>query len=190
MNPMIKPLIHIATFADAVSLSTLGATTFQEAFQDDNTPEDMAAYVRENFTPEHLTAELSDPLATFLIAEVSERPVGYTKLRRSEPEPCLQGMNPLELVRLYVLAEYIGQGVGAALMQTCIEQAKDRGHDTLWLGVWEKNIRAIHFYRKWGFEQKGSHVFQLGSDAQTDLLLERHLNMVAVIGTTSTMNKE
>jgi GNAT superfamily N-acetyltransferase len=79
------------------------------------------------------------------------------------------------LLRLYTRKEWIGCGVGAALMQACIDEAKQRGCDTLWLGVWEHNARARAFYGRWGFQQAGSHIFQLGDDPQTDFLLQRAL---------------
>jgi ribosomal protein S18 acetylase RimI-like enzyme len=81
----------------------------------------------------------------------------------------------MEIVRLYVLPESIGHGIGARLMQECIDTATSRGFETLWLGVWERNGRAIQFYQKWGFEEVGSHIFQLGSDAQTDLIMQKPL---------------
>jgi ribosomal protein S18 acetylase RimI-like enzyme len=83
------------------------------------------------------------------------------------------GDNPIELVRLYVSRESLGTGVGAALMQACIGEAMQRGYKTLWLGVWEHNHRAQAFYRKWNFQEAGTHLFQLGDDPQTDILMQR-----------------
>jgi ribosomal protein S18 acetylase RimI-like enzyme len=68
--------------------------------------------------------------------------------------------------------EYIGKGVGRELMAAAIREAGQRGCDSVWLGVWEKNPRAIAFYKKWGFQEVGSHVFQLGDDLQTDFIME------------------
>lgn len=167
--------IRIGTLADAPMLAELGAATFMETFAAENTPDDMADYLRSTFTPERLTQELSDPRALFLIAEFADCPVGYSKLDDGRVSEGVIGSAPCELVRLYVSAAYIGQGVGAALMQECIRQATARGFQTLWLGVWEHNLRAQAFYRKWGFEQVGAHIFQLGSDAQTDFLMQRTL---------------
>ncbi len=167
--------LRIAAAEDAHLLSELGAATFQETFAGSNSAPNMAAYLRENFVRERVAEEISDPLSTFLIAEISEKPVGYAKMRRSDPPVGVNGSNPLELVRLYVLSAQIGKGVGAALMRACLHEAERRGHGTLWLGVWEKNSRALDFYRKWGFENVGSHIFQLGSDAQTDFILQKRL---------------
>jgi ribosomal protein S18 acetylase RimI-like enzyme len=167
--------IRTASEDDATLLADLCATTFRCTFASDNTPEDMEAYLTQNFSVEKLSRELSDPLAAFFIAELSGRPVGYAKLHAGTPDAGVTGAKPIELVRLYVLPEGIGQGIGARLMTECLETATRQGFETLWLGVWEHNPRAIGFYRKWGFEEVGSHVFQLGSDAQTDLILQKSL---------------
>ena len=166
---------RIATAEDTDLLSELGATTFRETFAGSNSAQDMEIYLRENFVRERVAEEIADPLSTFLIAEISGKPVGYAKLRRSDPPVSVNGSNPLELVRLYLLESQIGKGVGAALMRACLREAESRGHGTLWLGVWEKNPRALDFYRKWGFETVGTHIFQLGSDAQTDFILQKRL---------------
>ena len=119
------------------------------------------------------TEELSDPKTTFLIATLDDAPVGYAMLRPNEPGATVPNHQPIELVRLYTTQESLGSGVGAALMQACIDVAKQRGFKTLWLGVWEHNARAQTFYRKWNFQQAGTHIFQLGDDPQTDFLMHR-----------------
>ena len=96
-------------------------------------------------------------------------------LRWGDVEEGITGDKPVELVRLYVSRESLGRGVGAALMQACIGEAKQQGYQTLWLGVWEHNSRAQAFYRKWNFHEVGTHVFQLGEDPQTDILMQRSI---------------
>ena len=168
-------IVRPASHKDILLLAELGAATFRLTFAQDNTPEDMEAYLTQNFTEEKLEQEVSGPLAVFLIAELSGKPLGYAKLNMGDPDACVTGPKPAELVRLYVVPESIGQGIGARLMKEAITTATNRGFETLWLGVWEHNLRAIGFYRKWGFEEVGSHIFQLGSDAQTDLILQKSL---------------
>jgi GNAT superfamily N-acetyltransferase len=154
-------------------LAELGARTFSETFAADNTPEDMAAYLAASFNPAQQTAELTDPASTFLIAEVGGLAAGYARLQAGGPAEGIEGAKPVELVRLYVLREWLGRGVGGALMDACVAEARRAGHGTIWLGVWERNGRAQAFYRKWNFRAVGEHVFQLGSDPQTDILMER-----------------
>ena len=168
-------IIRRGTIADADLLTELGARTFSETFAADNTPEDLAAYMATSFNVAQQTAELEDPASSFLIAEVDGRAVGYAMLHDGEPEQGVAGANPVELVRLYVSREWLGRGIGEHLMRACIDAAREAGHETIWLGVWERNGRAQAFYRKWNFRSVGEHMFQLGSDLQRDLLMERPL---------------
>lgn len=165
--------IRHATVADAALLSELGARTFAETFAAENTPEDFAAYTTTAFSVAQITAELEDPAAVFLIAELNGTPAGYAKLCDGEPEKCIEGANPIELVRIYVSRDWLGRGVGQQLMRACLEEARQMGHETIWLGVWERNERAQAFYRKWNFRTVGEHIFRLGSDRQRDLVMER-----------------
>lgn len=165
--------IRRANSDDAELLAEFGARTFSEAFAADNSPEHMAAYIAAAFNLAQQTSELSDPSSTFLIAEVGERTAGYAKLHAGEPEEGVEGSKPVELVRLYVAHDWLGRGVGEALMRACIDEARRAGHETIWLGVWERNARAQAFYRKWNFRAVGEHVFHLGSDAQRDILMAR-----------------
>jgi ribosomal protein S18 acetylase RimI-like enzyme len=165
--------IRIATISDATLLAELGARTFADSFAADNTPDDMAAYLVKSFSPGKQAAELAEPGTVFLIAEDGGQPLGYTRLRGGNEPKCINGLHPVEIVRLYSIKEMIGRGVGAALMQACIDEARRRGCDVIWLDVWEKNPRAIAFYRKWGFEKVGEQGFQLGDDMQTDWLMAR-----------------
>jgi ribosomal protein S18 acetylase RimI-like enzyme len=167
--------IRRANANDATVLCELGARTFNETFAADNTPEDMAAYLASSFSLAQQTAELADPASTFFIADVGGVAAGYAKLHAGEPAEGIEGAKPIELVRLYVSREWLGRGVGEALMRTCVVEAQQAGHETIWLGVWERNERAQAFYRKWNFRAVGEHVFQLGADTQTDLLMERPL---------------
>lgn len=174
----ITPQIRQATLADAEPLAKLAARTFYDAFADMNTPENMKAYMSKAFTVEQLTIELSDPRARFLLAEAAEANeaiVGYAKLLADEIPACVTGQNPIELVRLYVDKKYLGSGVGNDLMQASLDEARSLGHRSIYLGVWEHNHRAQSFYFRWNFRVAGNHIFQMGSDAQMDWLMERDL---------------
>jgi diamine N-acetyltransferase len=167
--------VRRATVNDAHLLSQLGARTFEETFAVDNTAEDMAAYLASNFNLAQQIRELSDSASIFLIAEVDGTAAGYAKLHAGAPAESIKGTEPIELVRLYVSQAWLGSGVGAALMRACLDEARRAGYKTIWLGVWERNARAQAFYRKWDFRAVGEHMFQLGSEAQTDILMERKI---------------
>ena len=169
-------VVRRGNLRDAGLLAELGARTFNETFAADNTPDNMAAYLTSAFSPAQQGAELADPRSTFQIAEIDGVAVGYAMIRSGNVLDGVTGDKPIELVRLYVSRESLGSGVGAALMQACIAEAKQSGYKTLWLGVWEHNPRARAFYRKWNFHEVGTHVFQLGDDPQTDILMQRSIS--------------
>lgn len=175
MTEQTLPLIRRATLADALLIAELGARTFSDTFAADNNPEDVAAYIAESFGPRQQAAELADPRASFLIAEIESTAVGYAQLKSGDAPKCVKGPHPVELVRLYAAKEWIGRRVGEALMRACIAEAREQGYQTMWLGVWERNERAQKFYRKWEFQVAGEHIFQLGRDRQTDWIMERAL---------------
>ncbi|HVS64327.1 MAG TPA: N-acetyltransferase [Thermoanaerobaculia bacterium] len=165
---------------EAPALRELAERTFRAAFEAQNSASDLESYVREAFSLERLRAELADPASRFVVATNAdcrgpqrERLLGYGKLRSGSLEPCVSDPDAIELERIYVEPSALGGGVGAALMKALIAEAQALGHRTIWLGVWERNERAIGFYRRWGFEVVGSHVFRLGSDEQTDLVMQR-----------------
>ena len=139
MTTLVRP----ATIADAPRLSQLGANTFRETFEGENTPDDMASYVAEAFTPDRQAAEISDAFGVVLIAERPDAPeaeklVGYAHLVSGLAPPAVQGLAPMELKRLYVTRSWHGKGVAQALMGAALDAARARGAKTLWLGVWER----------------------------------------------------
>lgn len=169
-------IIRYATPSDAGMLSELGARTFSEAFARDNTPANLAAHLKNSFSPEIQHRELSQADMNFLIAEVDGQPVGYAQLLFNSREKRVEGSNPMEIRRIYVLQDVVGKGMGSKLMTASLNEARQRACDIVWLGVWEKNRRAIDFYRKWGFREVGSHIFLLGDDPQTDLIMVLELD--------------
>lgn len=179
---MSDPSIRIRTARpeDSELLARLGAQTFSDTFGPDNTAEDMAAYLAQAFGPEKQAAELADSATTFLIAEVKQEAVGYARLREGPAPACIPAGRPIEIVRFYAVASWIGRGVGAALMPSCLEHAHQRGCTIVWLDVWERNTRAIAFYRRWDFTEAGTQAFVLGADIQRDLLMARLVETDAV----------
>jgi GNAT superfamily N-acetyltransferase len=172
---MTTPTIRRGTRDDAGMLAEMAARIFHDTFAAENSPEDMRAYMDEAFAVSRQAEEIDDPRSTFLLAFVDDEPAGYAKLYAGETPSEVAGERPVELARLYADHRWHGRGVGGALMQACFDEARRAGYATMWLGVWERNFRAIAFYQKVGFVECGSHPFQLGSDLQTDLLMSRPL---------------
>src|SRR5438105_1862828 len=169
-------VIRQAGVADAEALAELARRTYDDTFAAVNTPANMEAYLSAAFSVEQLATELRDPRGTFLMADLEGQNAGYAKLLRDGDIPkCVPPKRAIELVRLYVDKSVLGAGVGAALLQDCMDRARNAGFQTVFLGVWEHNGRAQAFYRKWGFERVGEHIFQMGDDPQTDWWMMRQL---------------
>lgn len=178
MTSPLRLLVAKRSAATAAQLAALGRQTFHETFAAQNSPEDMAAYLDAHFSPEAQLAELQDADTIFLLAQMVQEVVGYAKLRLHSTlglEPDKTPEDRLEVERLYVLEDWIGTGLGATLMRRIIEEARQQKARAVVLGVWEKNTRAIEFYRRFGFKPIGQHAFVLGQDVQTDLILRKGL---------------
>jgi ribosomal protein S18 acetylase RimI-like enzyme len=167
--------IRRAVPADAAALAELGARTFRDAFEADNTPENMALYLASSYGPDLQSAELRNAGIVTLLAEGEDRLAGYSQLRDGPAPDCVGGRRPIELWRFYVERAWQGRGVAQMLMAATIEAAAVRGAGTIWLSVWERNHRAQAFYRKSGFEDRGERAFILGNDCQTDRVMARAL---------------
>ncbi len=167
--------VREATIGDAELISKLATETFYETYSWYNTPENMKEYTGTHFNPEKTKMELGEKETHFLLAFAQVEVVGYAKMRNVEHPAQLKGKKYLEIERIYVAKKFQAHKIGYALMQACFERGREKNLDALWLGVWEKNVRAIAFYEKVGFKTFGTHNFQLGDDAQNDHLLKYDL---------------
>ena len=161
-------IIRRATAADAAPLAALAERTFRDAFAAQNTPADMDAYVGRVYGEAQQREEIaSDEIITLVIEDAGVL-IAFAQVRRDANARA-------ELARFYVDRAQHGRGLAQDLMDATLAAARTLGATTLWLGVWEHNARAIRFYEKCGFIDVGSHPFLLGSDLQTDRLMEREL---------------
>lgn len=157
---------------DIDQLQKIGRQTFSETFSAGNTEEDMRKYLEEGFSIEKLTAELNNKNSEFYFATIDNKVIGYLKLNFGQSQTELKDDKALEIERIYVLKEFHGKSVGQLLYEKAIQIARQTNADYVWLGVWEKNPRAINFYKKNGFVEFDKHVFKLGNDEQTDIMMK------------------
>lgn len=167
------PAIRKAIRSDAERLARLAEKTFRDTFGAANTPEDMELHCRANYSEGIQAAEICSPDTTTLLSEDDGRLVGFAQLRWGSAPDCVLAASAGEVQRLYVLGDWHGRGIAQALMQACLEEMRAHGCDVVWLGVWERNPRAMAFYRKFGFAAVGDHVFPLGHDPQRDIVMAR-----------------
>jgi ribosomal protein S18 acetylase RimI-like enzyme len=170
--------IHIAGVVekDLDALRTISIQTFTETFSEHNTGEDMQAYISENLSAERLRRELNTNGSQFYFMRSGDKLAGYMKLNTGLAQTVEGKTGTLEIERIYVLKEFHGQQLGKSMLQHAISIARGTSRDTIWLGVWERNAKAIAFYERNGFVKTGSHDFVLGDDVQIDHIMELQLN--------------
>ena len=156
-------------------LQKIGKQTFFETFASANTKEDMDAYLDEAFSIEKLTSELNNKNTEFYFAIWENKQIGYLKINIGQSQTALQDDKAIEIERIYVLKDFHGKEVGQALFEKALQISIIRNAEYIWLGVWEENPRAIKFYKKNGFVEFDKHVFKLGNDDQTDIMMKRML---------------
>lgn len=167
--------IEKLTISDLDELQKIGRQTFYETFSESNTEENMKNYLESGFSVDKIKTELSDENADFYFAKIDKKIIGYLKLNFGQSQTELKDDKALEIERIYVLKEFHGKKVGQILYDKAIEIAKNKNADYVWLGVWEENPRAINFYKKNGFVEFDKHIFKLGNDEQTDIMMKLKL---------------
>lgn len=172
---MIPIKIRKTGLSDLDLLVQISRQTFLETFADSNTQDNMDRYLRENLTREKLASEITNPDSSFYFAELDANVLGYLKINSGNAQSEKISDRSVEIERIYVCGAYHGKGVGKMLLDYAMTIALEKNADQVWLGVWENNLRAIAFYRKNGFEAFDQHVFMLGDDKQTDILLRRSM---------------
>jgi ribosomal protein S18 acetylase RimI-like enzyme len=167
--------IRSASILDLTALQAIARKTFLETFSNGNSEENMVAYLEEEFSVDKLSAELLNENSQFYLAIQRDEVIGYLKVNLGDAQSEKQDPNALEIERIYVLQPYHGKQVGELLFEQALAIAKACKAPYMWLGVWEENPRAIRFYQKLGFVEFGEHIFQLGDDAQRDVLMKKTL---------------
>src|SRR5688572_9104546 len=161
--------------ADITQLQSIGRQTFYETFADQNSPEDMQKYLDSTFKIAKLTEQLSDADSEHYFAILDKKVIGYLKINFGEAQTEIKDKKFVEIERIYVLQDFHGRKVGQALYEKALNIARKKNAEYIWLGVWEKNPRAINFYRKNGFVEFDKHIFRLGNDEQTDVMMRLKL---------------
>jgi ribosomal protein S18 acetylase RimI-like enzyme len=165
-------LVKKSSIKDLAQLQKIGISTFSETFAEHNTKEDLEKYLKESFAADKLIAELENPDAAFYFAEVDDTVIGYLKINFGNAQTELKDNKSVEIERIYVLQAYHGKKIGQLLFNKAIEIAKEHQAHYVWLGVWEENHKALQFYKKNGFVQFDTHIFKLGNDEQTDIMMK------------------
>lgn len=167
--------IKKVTLSDIDQLQKIGRQTFYETFSASNSEENMNRYLSEDLSLEKLTTELYNKHSEFYFATLNNNVIGYLKINFGQSQTELKDDKALEIERIYVLKEFHGKKVGQILYEQAMHIARQINANYVWLGVWEENPRAISFYKKNGFVDFGKHIFKLGNDEQTDIMMRLQL---------------
>jgi ribosomal protein S18 acetylase RimI-like enzyme len=178
MNNINDPIsLQPIYLSDLYTLQEMSRKTFKDAFSWGTSEENMKGYVDNAFSEEKLSAELHESESQFYFVLLNDTRVGYLKLNFGQAQTELKETDGMEIERIYVAAEHQGKKIGESTMGKAIEIAKQQKMRYVWLGVWEKNTKALSFYRRHGFEEVDSHPFMMGTEEQTDLIMRRDLNV-------------
>jgi len=158
---------------DIDALQRIGYETFDETFRPMNTDETMDKYLAKAFNRERLLSELRMSGCAFYFLYSDDCLAGYVKLNEAPAQSDIRDPQSLEIERIYVWKTFAGKGYGKTLMNYALEQAAKMKKKYVWLGVWEKNEKALGFYRKMGFREAGRHVFRMGDELQTDYIMRK-----------------
>jgi ribosomal protein S18 acetylase RimI-like enzyme len=169
---MEEIIIQEVTISDLLELQKISVQTFSETFASTNTEENMRSYLNEAYSFSKLTDEFQNVDSKFYFSILENRVIGYLKLNFGESQTELKDAKALEIERIYVLQEFHGKRVGQVLYDKAIQVANQMHMEYVWLGVWEENKRALSFYKKNGFVEFDKHIFVLGEDAQTDIMMK------------------
>jgi ribosomal protein S18 acetylase RimI-like enzyme len=167
--------IRRPTPQDAEVLAQMGEATFARSYECVISPKDLADYTADAFSVDQIRAELNNPAIIYFLATCKTTPCGYAKL---EPTPLPGGIDmpkPIDLARLYASLGWTGKGIGTKLTEAGLEAAVGAGYQSCWLRVWDKNERAIEFYRRWGFSTAGAEPYFVGQNSETVLIMTRPL---------------
>ncbi len=167
--------IRKVTPDDLVELQAVSKKTFLETFAHQNTDENIKKYLDNNLSLEQLRREVNNSSSEFYFALVNNEVSGYLKINSGQAQTEKKDPEALEIERIYVVMEFHGKKVGQVLYETALGRAKDKKVKYLWLGVWEENPRAISFYKKNGFIEFDRHIFKLGDDEQTDIMMRLNI---------------
>ena len=169
---MPTPTLTKVTSNDITILQKISKQTFYETFSAFNSEENMKDYLDNELTIEKLTAEINNPNSEFYFAKLDDEIIGYLKINFGASQTELQDSQAIEIERIYVSKEFHGKNIGQILFDKAIEIANQKNAAYVWLGVWEENQRAISFYKKNGFIEFDKHIFKLGDDEQTDIMMK------------------
>ncbi|MGG1942085.1 GNAT family N-acetyltransferase [Paenibacillus polymyxa] len=160
---------------DVQILQEISIETFNDTFKDQNSPENMQAYLERAFNLKQLDKELANVSSEIFFIYFNEELAGYLKININDAQSEKMGDESLEVERIYIKNKFQKHGLGKYMLNKAMEIALGHHKKKVWLGVWEKNENAIAFYKKMGFVQTGAHSFYMGDEEQIDFIMTKSM---------------
>lgn len=168
-------IVKKCDFQDLKDLQKISHKTFNDTFAHLNTAANMRKYLENSFSYDKLHSEMLNEASSFYFIYLDDELAGYLKLNEHAAQTDLNDPQSMEIERIYVLSDFQGKGLGVGLMDKAIEIATQRNRTYIWLGVWEKNDKAIQFYKRSGFFEISRHQFFIGDEEQIDYIMKKEL---------------
>ena len=164
---------------DAQALSALAREAFVAAFGQLYAPADLARFLAEDRSCARYAAHIADPATRIMLAEEGGILLAYCLIKLGDqfadhPEP--RPLRPVQLSQLYCAGHATGRGLGAALMDWAMAEARDWGADAMTLSVYSENFGAQRFYRRYGFAHVADISFWVGSHRDDEFLYQLRLD--------------
>lgn len=126
-------------------------------------------------------AAFSDPWSARSFRDALEHPSVYFGCARSDVGEVLGYVvawfvaDEGEIANLAVAPEGWGRGIGRALLDAALAEAKQRGIESVYLEVRDSNARARHLYQSRGFEEVGRRSKYYRRPVEDAIVLRRTL---------------
>ena len=145
-------------------IAGIGRSAFRQAFEHlFNNSDELQDYLDHTYDVVKLAASLGKENNIYLVALLDKQPAGFAKLKRHSLNHQVESFAQTELQKIYVLFDHHGSGAGDALLQECINVAREVQAEQLWLDTHIGNARAIHFYERHGFKKQAKYFFTIGT---------------------------
>ena len=167
-----------ATPADALCLGVLSTQVFLDTYAIPGVSPSLAREALEQHSVAVYDAGLAEPGVTILVAECAGYLVGFAQVKDGVGDALVPAAAASELRRLYVQERFTGRGIGRDLLRHAEKAAAARGADMLWLTAWEGNTRALQFYPRCGYEDRGGTIYTFGGEDFPNRLFAKRVRHV------------
>lgn len=145
---------------DATRLSILYKQVYIQTYGTEGVTHEFANFITKKFSIESIEKTISTEPDSLIVAVYKTNLVGVAEIVYDAKCPIRNVVAP-ELGKLYVLEWFCGKGVGYGLLKEAEALVKRKEYNELWLWVYVKNLRAVHFYERQQYKHIGNAPFQM-----------------------------